>query len=184
MICYIISMAKIQLKSGEIFVDEEDWEKWKRYKWYISSSGVVAPALLPTDPSTVRLARLVLGVPKGFEADHKDGIQTNCSRSNLRIVTHGNNMLNKGVHKTGSKTSKYRGVVRYGGRFMAQISRNRCMIFLGWFSLEDDAAAAYDKAAHYLYGEYYSRPNLQFTREIEVLNWPVLEALKKASENY
>lgn len=175
-------MAKIKVNSGHFFIDKDDWEKFKHYKWYITDKGVVAPALLPTDPSTVRLARLVMSAPKGLEVDHKDGVQINCKKSNLRIVTHGNNMLNKGVNKVGSKTSKYRGVVRYGNKFMAQISRSRCMIFLGWFDNELDAAAAYDKAAHHLYGKYYSRPNLKEKKDIDVLNWSVLDELKMVCE--
>ena len=59
------------------------------------------------------------------------------------------------------------------------ITLNRCSVFLGFFDNELDAAAAYDIAARIAYGNYYSRPNLPYTKEVPVKNIEVVELLKK-----
>jgi len=89
-----------------------------------------------------RLHREVLGLAPGDErqADHVNGNRLDCRRSNLRIVTPGENMHN--VRSRGG-TSRHRGVYRRpSGRWAAQVRSGGRSFVLGTFDTEAEAAEA------------------------------------------
>jgi HNH endonuclease/AP2 domain len=91
---------------------------------------------------------------RGGEVDHIDGNKLNNQRSNLRPVTHQQNIFNAGRHRDSS--SQYKGVsydpIR--GKWRAQIMVDGRGIFIGRFPEERFAAYAYDIAAGDLFGEF------------------------------
>lgn len=95
--------------------------------------------------------------PIGLDIDHKFGDKQN----NLLIrqaTRHQNNcnVKKRELHKGVPTTSKYKGValIKERNKWRAYISYNDKRIHLGVFSLEIDAAKAYDAAAIAYFGEF------------------------------
>lgn len=100
------------------------------------------------------LHRVILGVGKGVEVDHKDGNGLNCLDTNLRIATRSQNASNRHyVNSTG-----YRGVALrpkcITRPFMAQIDYGGKNHNLGSFATAVEAAARYNAEAIRIFGEF------------------------------
>lgn len=96
-------------------------------------------------PKRLYMHRFLLGVhgSKRPPVDHIDGNSLNNSRTNLRLATFSLNSYNR------STKSRFRGVFRQDGSFIAKIGRH----YAGAFPTETAAALAVDKLAVGLYGE-------------------------------
>jgi hypothetical protein len=99
---------------------------------------------------------LLLGKVSGQTVDHIDGDGLNNQRSNLRIVSRGQNRSNSIKRREAS--CDFKGVYRFGHKWAAQISsRERWPSGpwrIGLFDTGLDAALAYDAVARILFGEY------------------------------
>ncbi|MDT4872900.1 AP2 domain protein [compost metagenome] len=105
---------------------------------------------------------LVLGREKGGGVDHRDGNKLDNRRGNLRQATQGQNAKNTRLAR--NNTSGFKGVSRTAeGRWRARITVDRKEIRLGVFGTPEEAAAAYDKAAKQMHGEFAS-PNAGTTQ--------------------
>jgi hypothetical protein len=89
----------------------------------------------------------------GMEVDHIDGNPSNNSRSNLRVVTHHQNMRNSKKRRS-TFTSKWKGVSKAGNKWAARIYVNGENIIIGRYSDEREAAEEYMFAALEHFGEY------------------------------
>ena len=99
-------------------------------------------------------------IPEDMFVDHIDGDPLNNRRGNLRIVTKAQKAQNAANADTRGGSSRYRGVWKAkSGKWAAQIAKEGKRMSLGHYENEEDAAAAYDKAAEELHGEY-ARLNL------------------------
>lgn len=125
-------------------IDVED-EHLAVYRWCMHVCGYATRHLrLPDGQKTaVLLHRAVLGlVPgDGVQGDHIDRDRLNCRRSNLRVVTDGQNKQN--VPSTAGSSSRYRGVSWNGrrGKWEAEVTLNYVHHHLGRFDDEQEAAA-------------------------------------------
>lgn len=100
-----------------------------------------------------RLALLLAhGVMPPDQVDHINGCRADNRLINLRCATHAENARNH--QKTPKNTTGFKGVVRSGRKFVAQIKSNGKVHYLGIFSVAEDAHAAYCDAASKLYGEF------------------------------
>lgn len=102
-------------------------------------------------------SRLIFLYHKGFlpkEVDHIDRNKLNDKINNLRAASRIQNMKNKSSQKNSS--SKYVGVSfhKKTKKWYAQIRIDGRLKFLGGFKIEDEAAAAYNKAAEIHHGEF------------------------------
>jgi len=101
-----------------------------------------------------RVHRLIFLYHKGYlpdRIDHLDGDITNNNIENLRECTATQNVANQ-VSCRGS--SKFKGVYKYPYGWRAGIGIKGKSIHLGCFLTEKGAAAAYNKAATGLWGEF------------------------------
>lgn len=88
------------------------------------------------------------------EVDHKDGNGLNCTDKNLRIATHGQNTMNRGIQK--NNTTGYKGVSFYAptGRYYSRITARGVSYFLGYHDTPELAWEAYCKKADELHKEF------------------------------
>ena len=98
--------------------------------------------------------RLLINTPNGMEIDHIDNNGLNNQKSNLRIVTHHQNIMNKSKRKNGSSIFRGVGWCKAANKWQARISLNKKEHYIGIFKNEKDAAKAYNERAIELFGEY------------------------------
>lgn len=92
--------------------------------------------------------------PIGYVIDHADRNPLNNQRSNLRYATYSENSYNTSPRRNINKSSKYKGVTRYGNKYRAVIQYDGDKIHLGYFHSEVEAAIAYNVRAKELFKEF------------------------------
>jgi len=85
--------------------------------------------------------------------DHQDGNTGNNRWANLRAASPSQSIFNRGPQWNSS--SGIRGVRRFRKRWQAQITAHGVTRHLGTFDTSEEAAAAYEKAAREVHGEFY-----------------------------
>lgn len=151
-------MKEIPLTKGFVaLVDDEDYEKVRYHKWQALTGGRKRKwvyAKTDIGHRCILMHRFILGDIPGVEYDHKDGNGINNQKANLRRCRRGQNNAN---HKPwlGSR-SKYKGLYLHpqNKRWVARITVNKKKRSLGCYATELEAAAAYDRAARKLNGEF------------------------------
>lgn len=147
----------LELAKGEVRLDLADHSLVCRYTWHVvkSRNTFYARAHIQRNGkrTTINMQNLLMGCPKQ-PVDHEDRNGLNNVRSNLRALTHYQNLQNC---KSRKSVSKYKGVaVFYRGKnhilWRAAIGVGYQQIDLGLFRVEEDAARAYDVAAFKYFG--------------------------------
>lgn len=141
---------------GVALLDDEDaWILRIFPKWQIDKRAGTDYA----KRGSLRMHRLVAGLDMdGFSSpgivDHINGNGLDNRRSNLRICTHAQNLMNRGASKT--NRTGLRGVTAHRkNSFRARIRVHGKLHDLGCFRTAEEAGAAYDAAARQLHGEFY-----------------------------
>lgn len=161
-------MAFITLTKGyRTEVDDSDFDNLSVYKWCAleqkRKDGTSRIYAVRAERGLgyfrqILLHREIMGFPIGLVVDHIDLDTLNNKKSNLRLVSIGENTRNcrKINERDGRKTSsRYRGVNRASyckNPWRAQINVEGKRTSLGYFISEDDAARAYNNAAILVYG--------------------------------
>lgn len=140
---------------GDIY-DELASFRWKTHpKGYCQTWG----SLRGEKPTTHLLHRMVMRLHDhdidGWLVDHIDRNRKNNRYQNLRLVD-----MTQSNQNRGSK-SKYKGVYKVGGMWVASIDVDGEHHRLGTYEFADDACEAYDRAAKNLHGEYAVLNNLE-----------------------
>jgi hypothetical protein len=139
-------MKKIELTQGKFaLIDDEDFEKVDVYNWF---AAYMHGKWYARNRKLGYLHRFLLETDS--DIDHVDGDGLNCQRHNMRPATHGQNQVNKATWST----SGFKGVCQRGDRYRAQIKSNKKKISLGTYDTPEEAAHAYDNAAHELHGAF------------------------------
>lgn len=143
------------------FVDDEDYPKLNRYRWFIL---VKRYAYARIDGQMVLMHRLILNPRKGLVTDHADGNGFNNQRENLRACTVSQNRANSRYqlskitplgHYRGVEPSRTKSVhSKLTNPWRAKITFKSKPIDLGSFKDAHTAALMYDFWATALHGEY------------------------------
>ena len=90
---------------------------------------------------------------KGQEIDHKDGNGLNNQKSNLRLITHTQNCMNRDKNK--NNTSGYKGVHWHKNykKWGVQIRVNGKCKSLGYYDTKKEAAQVYNEGVKKYFGE-------------------------------
>jgi hypothetical protein len=155
-------MREITLTQGKVAtIDEEDYERvvklsWCALRikrlWYARSAVKIEPNVW----KYIYLHHFILGIipNKVIVVDHQDRNGLNCCRSNLRVCTFAQNLVNSPGRLT--RFSQYKGVYYFKRQkcWYAAIQVMGKLQYLGQFSTSLAAALAYDSAAKKVYGEF------------------------------
>ena len=142
----------VMCASGYKFIiDYSDFDFIKNHDWYINKNGYVYTTI---KEKHYALHRLLLNAGEFEEVDHLSGKTSDYRRANLRKCTHAENQRNTKIRRQ-NKTG-YKGVILPNGRkkYSASITFSGKTKYLGAYNTPEEAAAAYDKAAVSLYGEF------------------------------
>jgi len=153
-------MKRIKLTRGKYaLVDDEDYGRLNKDKWYAEKNGktfYAARNIRNSDGKRAlsKMHRELMGNPVGKLIDHKDENGLNNQKYNLRVCTRSQNQMNRG--KTKNNTSGYKGVSwhRRIKKWGAHIRANNKLKHLGYFDNKNDAAKAYNEAATEYHGEF------------------------------
>lgn len=139
-------------------IDDEDIERVSQYDWTIRHSGTTRYAVTGSNKigkSQRMMHRYILGLQQGELADHINGNGLDNRRCNLRRVTAAENARNCFAQKREEpKASRFKGVTRAGGKWVAKINHGGAVDVLGSFDDEQAAARAYDAAAEERFGSF------------------------------
>ena len=150
-------MKRIPLTQGKAaIVDNEDFEELNKYKWSCTHTCGLNYAVRgnpDSKPRHLRMHREILNTPVDMDTDHINGNGLDNRKSNLRICTHTENMLNC---KPRGGTSPYIGIgwSVCHKKWHARIRSKGKQVHLGFFKDESKAARAFDTAAIKLRGEF------------------------------
>jgi len=160
--------GRVAIVDGQ-FADEVLKYRWQCVRGYARRSVYCGKQDGRPKTRRIRMHREVLRlagvqIPGGYQTDHINGNKLDNRLSNLRVVTHQQNMHNRKPQGGGSR---YKGVYwdKSAGKWRAQIWHNGKRIHLGLFIDEIEAAKAYDVAARRLFGEY-ARCNFPIEKEM------------------
>lgn len=145
-----------------VVVDAEDMERIEAAgPWHVDRHQCTFYVRSSSRRGGVYLHRFIAGVTPSdaFEVDHIDGNGLNNSRSNLRVVTHAEQMQNV-LQTTGS--SRFRGVTRHGNRWIAQMQSGGVNKHLGIFDDEEEAARIAANARSTAFTHANERRSLSF----------------------
>lgn len=149
--------AMIKLTKGKwAKVSPEDADRVGRHRWWAFSPNRTYYAGSKVGGKLTSMHRFILGEEniRGLDVDHIDRDGLNNVRSNLRAATRSQNMANMPKVRG---SSKYKGVslCKATGKWAAHIrGENSRSVHLGRFKTEEEAYAAYCKAARELRGEF------------------------------
>lgn len=156
-------MREIALTQGKkTLVDENDYEQLSGYRWCAWNNGRgrwyavtrVATGLDSPRQRNLYLHRLLMKATKQ-QVDHVNGDGLDNRRVNLRLCTTAQNAANRGRRE--GTSSKYKGVCWAGdsvGKWKASVRENGKRKHLGYFTSQNEAAIAYNRAARVLHGEF------------------------------
>lgn len=140
------------------YVDNEDYRYINSFKWCSRKQGrtFYARRQVKTERGkrAMEMHRFIMNPGPGLEIDHIDGNGLNNSRSNLRIVTHAQNAMNRTISK--NNTSGFKGVSwhRVAKKWRSSIGFMGKSIIIGMFDSRIDAANAYKQAEIKYFGEF------------------------------
>lgn len=160
-----MTVREITLTNGaKAIVDGEDFDFLSQWAWgpskVRSTSRLYAIRFDAARKCAVSMHRTLIQVPDGMQIDHIDNDGLNNRRSNLRVCTHGQNVMNRGaLPKHSQFASRFKGVFprEYGkdrGWRVQIFSHGKVYRIPGQFKNEEDAARAYDKLALQHHGEF------------------------------
>lgn len=139
---------KIPLSKGKFaIVDNEDFERVKSINWHFINGYA--------DNSRFGfLHRFILNYKGLLMVDHINGNPLDNRKSNLRLVTRAQNLMN--TKPQVNKSSKYKGVYfsKNTKKWISRIIKDGVHYSLGVFTNEIEAAKTYDEKAIELFGEY------------------------------
>ena len=148
-------MKKISLtQSCFALVDDADFEWLSKWKWYAHYDPTIKGYYVMRNVGgrPIYMHQEIAKADFGMEVDHVDRNPLNNQRSNLRIVTHSQNQINRSKQK--NNTSGFRGVCKERNKWRAWVWVKGKKTNCGAFDTPEEAARAYDKTARDLHGDF------------------------------
>jgi hypothetical protein len=148
-------MKEIKLTQNKVaLIDDEDFERINQYKWYAQKqkNNFYARRWIRVGKYkqlAIRMHREIINAPKGSDVDHIDHNGLNNQRSNLRVCSRSQNLMNLNLN------NGYKCVyLLSSGRYKCQIHYNKINYYYGTYDTPEEAALVYNKKAKELFGEF------------------------------
>jgi hypothetical protein len=136
-----------------MLIDDDDLRWIQGKNIHVNSKGYAEVRWGGRKSPTSRLVhRMIMGEPNGIHIDHINGNPLDNRKSNLRLATRSQNMINSRVYE--SNTSGQRGVTRHGSGWVARIQLQGKRKHLGYFQSFEEACSAYKDASTLLHGSF------------------------------
>jgi hypothetical protein len=134
------------------FIDDEDYDRIKQYRWY--KSGKYICAHINGGSSKIQLHRLIMNAKDGAVVDHINGHRNDNRKCNLRIVNYTQNAMNSA--KRSDNTSSCTGVSwdKTRQKWFVKITCYGKQRNLGRYSSFEEAVRIRKQAEQDLFGEY------------------------------
>lgn len=157
-------MAYVPLTKGyEAIIDAEDAKLIGAENWCVTGPGVqigggciyaMRRAKCDGVMTTIKMHRLIINAPDGFQIDHIDGNGLNNRKENLRVVTPAQNLKNRRLSR--HNTSGFKGVSWSKSRqkWMANIFSDGRAYHLGEYDSPEEAHKAYVEGSKRYHGDY------------------------------
>lgn len=160
----------------EFYFDLDDYDLIKDYCWYKNKQdGYIRKPKEGNSTKSVLLHQLILGIVNGDDnnrVDHIDKKRNNCRKYNLRICTHHQNNMNKGLDNRNK--SGVSGVIwnKSNRCWQSFISYNEERFELGCYNLFEDAIKARLMAEEKYFKEF--APQQHLYEEYNIINDGIL----------
>ena len=147
------SVTEIYWKDKTIIIDTEDLENVNKCRWCVTNAGY---AYVKNKRDYGLLHHIIMGKPnRGMVVDHINRNTLDNRRSNLRTVTHAENLRNTGI--ISNNTTGYKGICfcKKEKKFKPKISVNLKTINRGSYIKIEDAVNARKEAELKYWGKNY-----------------------------
>jgi len=151
-------MKEIILTKGyKAIIDDEDFEYVNQKKWYVNIKRHGCYAATMLNGKHFGMHNFIMNPDIGLEVDHVNGNGLDNRKSNLRVCTRSQNIMNTKTRIDAS--SGKRGVYfkKERGRWVAQIVIDGIRKYLGSHLKKEDAITAREEAEKKLFGEYLKK---------------------------
>ena len=128
----IILKDKNLKENGRCLIDLEDVEKCENLKWHVKRSRNTSYVVSSKDNHKLFIHRFVLGYEGKKDVDHINHNGLDNRKSNLRIISHKNNIRNSHNEMRGIRKMK-------SGRYGATITIDGKSVWLGTFDTKEEA---------------------------------------------
>lgn len=135
----------------EFYFDLEDYNLIKDYYWNVDTVNYVKTV---TSGKRIKMHRLIMDAKEDEFVDHIFHVKNDNRKSQLRVVTHAENMMNKKAYK--NNTSGHKGVYRSknGEKWIVTISIDKKQREMGRFDSLEEAIKVRKELEIKYYGEY------------------------------
>lgn len=150
-------MKEIPLTRGKVaLVDDEDYERIAKHKWYADSRGYAKRTDTGTKENRYRklllMHREIMNPPKDMHIDHINGNTGDNRKENLRVCTRSQNKHNGKAQR--NNRFGHRGVSLCYGKWYAKIRMNGKLIYIGHYLTKEEAIKAYNDFEYKMFGEF------------------------------
>lgn len=158
-------MKEINLTNGGVaLVDDDEFEELSKFKWFGHREHNATYVWRHQYNGTrkygkVKMHRQVMKTNDDMIIDHRDRNGLNNQKSNLRICSCGENLMNATIRSDNASGFKGVSYHKKNKRWRATINKDGKQKSLGCYATPEAAAVAYNSAALELFGEF-ARPNV------------------------
>jgi hypothetical protein len=147
-------VSEIQLTQGQFaLIDEEDFERLSKFSW-IASFTPLMNGFYAKRWNGIYMHREVMGVDGKLVVDHVNHNILDNRKSNLRVITHQQNMFNRKLHRNNSSGVAGVSFVPRRNSWEVRISIDGKETFLGSRKEKTDAIQLRLEAEKKHYGEF------------------------------
>lgn len=151
-------MKEIEITKGyKAIVDDDDYDKLCEYKWSANVSKNTCYVVSRINGKNIGMHRFILNAEDGKDVDHINGNGLDNRKSNLRVCTHAQNLMNMKLRTDSTSGKKGVGFDKKSKSWRVQIIYNGIRKYLGRYKNKEDAINAREKAEIEFFGEYANR---------------------------